>query len=220
VIAHRGASAYETENSLLAFRRALEMGADGIELDVHATADGNLVVHHDPDLNGRHLARLSLEDARRLRLPNGEALPTLSEALALITPAAIAFVELKTLPATADDALFTVFDHAPHPERCQVHSFDHRIIRRLTLARPALPAGVLSGAYAVDPAAEVHAAGAGALWQHEERVDRPLAALLHDAGLALYVWTVDRPERMKRLVADGVDGICTNCPDVAREVVQ
>jgi glycerophosphoryl diester phosphodiesterase len=219
VIAHRGASAYETENSLLAFRRALEMAADGIEFDVHATADGNLVVHHDPDVAGRRLDRLTLDQARRLRLPNGEPIPTLSEALALITPRATAFVELKTLPAEADDALFGAFDHAPRPDRCHVHSFDHRVIRRLTRSRPGLRAGVLSGSYDLDPAAEVRAAGAQVLWQHEERVDLPLAAQLHDEGFGLYVWTVDRRERMQRLIADGVDGICTNRPDVAREVV-
>ena len=78
---------------------------------------------------------------------------------------------------------------------------------------------MLSGSYAVDPAAEVHAAHAQALWQHQDRVDRPLAALLHDEGLKLYVWTVDRPDRIKRLADEGVDGICTNRPDVAREAL-
>jgi glycerophosphoryl diester phosphodiesterase len=220
VIAHRGASAYETENSLLAFKLALDLGADGVELDVHTTADGNLVVHHDPDLAGRDLTLLSLAEARQLRLPNGEPLPTLSEALAVITPRAVAFVELKTLPPEGDAALLAAFDHAPRPDRCHVHSFDHRIVRRLTQARPGLPAGVLSGSYPVDPAAEVRAAGAQALWQHQERVDRPLASLLHHEGFLLHTWTVDRPDRMLRLAADGVDGICTNRPDVAREVLR
>jgi len=220
VIAHRGASAYEPENSLAAFRKALDQAADGVELDVHATADGELVVYHDSDLAGRPLARLTLAEARRHRLPNGEPMPTLAEALALITPSAIAFVELKTLPPEADPALLARLDAAPRPERCQVHSFDHRIIRRLTARRPGLSAGVLSGSYTLDPARQVREAGATALWQHQEMVDGPLAALVHEAGFRLYAWTADRPDRIKRLLADGADGICTNRPDVAREVVR
>jgi glycerophosphoryl diester phosphodiesterase len=219
VIAHRGASAYEVENSLAAFRRALELGADGIELDVHTTRDGELVVHHDPDVARRPIAEQSLEQLRRHRLANGEPLPTLREALAVITPGAIAFVELKTLPVEAQPALLALFDSAPRPERCHVHAFDHRIVRRLGDDRPTLPSGILSGAYLLDPAAEVRAAGAKVLWQHQEQVDRPLAALVHDAGYRLYAWTVDRPERMRRLLADRVDGLCTNRPDVAREVI-
>lgn len=219
VIAHRGASAYEHENSLAAFRRALDQGADGVELDVHATADGHLVVHHDPEIARRAIALLPLAETRRHRLPNGEPIPTLMEALALITPAGMAFVELKTLPPDADPTLLAVFDDAPRPDRCHVHSFDHRVIRRLTVERPALPAGILSGAYPLDPTAEVRASGARALWQHEEQVDRPLAALVHHEGFRLYAWTVDRRDRMKQLLADGVDGLCTNRPDVAREVI-
>jgi glycerophosphoryl diester phosphodiesterase len=220
VIAHRGASAYEHENSLAAFRKALDQHADGVELDVHATADGELVVYHDPDVAGRPIARTALADTRRFLLPNGEPIPTLAEALALITPSAIAFVELKTLPAEADAALLGLLDRAPRPERCQVHSFDHRIIRRLTAQRPGLLAGVLSGSYTLDPARQVLEAGASVLWQHQEMVDGPLAALVHEAGFRLYAWTADRPDRIRRLLADGVDGICTNRPDVARGVVR
>lgn len=219
VIAHRGASGEEPENSLAAFRRALELGSDGVELDVHATADGGFVVYHDTELDGRAIGALGADAVRRHRLPNGEPIPTLAEALAVITPRAIAFIELKTLPPASDAAFLALVDAAPRPDRCHAHSFDHRIVRRLTAQRPTLLAGVLSGSYALDPTAQVRAAGAVALWQHEELVDAPLAALVHDAGLRLYTWTVDRPGRMRRLLADGVDGICTNRPDVAREVI-
>lgn len=219
VIAHRGASAEQPENSLAAFRRALELGADGVELDVHATSDGSLVVYHDAEIGDRPIAAMTLDEARRHRLPNDEPMPSLAETLALITPSAIAFVELKSLPPAADDAVFALFDAAPRPDRCHVHSFDHRIVQRLTRRRPSLPAGVLSGSYALDPAAPVRAAGAVVLWQHRDLIDAPLAAQVHEAGFRLYAWTVDRPGHMRRLIADGVDGICTNRPEIAREVV-
>jgi glycerophosphoryl diester phosphodiesterase len=220
VIAHRGASAEEHENSLAAFRRAIELGADGIELDVHATADGGIIVYHDAEMEGEPIRNLKAAMIHQFRLPNGEPVPTLAEALAVITPHANAFVELKALPPSADDALLALFDAAPEPERCHIHSFDHRIIHRLTAKRPTANAGVLSGSYAIDPVAPVRAAGATVLWQYVEQIDAPLAVSLHAAGLRLFAWTTDAPAHVRRLAAEGVDGICTNRPDVAREALR
>lgn len=185
------------------------------------TADHEIVVHHDADLNGHPICNLPSAIVLSHRLPNGETIPTLRQALDLITPRATAFVELKSLPPDADATLLGLFAAAPRPDRCHIHSFDHRIIRRLTAhgPRPTANAGILSGSYTLDPAEQVRAAGAEALWQHVDLVDRPLAAQIHDAGFRLYVWTVDRPDRMRQLIADGVDGICTNRPALAREVI-
>jgi glycerophosphoryl diester phosphodiesterase len=180
------------------------------------------MVFHDAELNGRPIGNLQSAIVLSYRLPNGERIPTLAEALTVITPRAIAFVELKTLPPEADATLLALFDAAPRPDRCHIHSFDHRIIRRLTAngQRPTANAGVLSGAYTLDPAQQVRAAGAETLWQYADLVDRPLAAQIHDAGFRLYAWTVDRPDRMRELIEDGVDGICTNRPALAREVIE
>jgi glycerophosphoryl diester phosphodiesterase len=219
VIAHRGASAVEPENSLAAFRRAFALGADGVELDVHTTADGELIVAHDGELDGRPIHALDVAHAAQHRLPNGEPVPTLAAALDVITLHGLAFIELKGLPPDADERLLALIDGCPAPERCQVHAFDHALIRRLTDRRPALEAGILSESYSVEPASDVSAAGAVALWQRADLVDAPLAALVRQAGFALYAWTVDEPDRMRRLVRDGADGLCTNRPDVAREVV-
>jgi len=220
IIAHRGASAEEPENSLAAFRRALVLGADGVEFDVHTTADRELVVAHDPDLDERPIARSTGAQVARHSLPNGEPVPTLRAALDVVTRDGIAFIELKGLPPDADERLLALIDACPAPDHCRVHAFDHRIIRRLTARRPALEAGILSESYSVEPAFDVSSAGAVALWQRADLVDAPLAALVRQAGYALYAWTVDQPERMRRLVAAGVDGICTNRPDVAREVIR
>lgn len=220
VIAHRGASAVEPENSLAAFRRALELGADGVEFDVHTTADDELVVAHDPDLDGHPICTLPSALVSRHRLPNGEPVPTLSAALDVITLHGLAFIELKDLPPDADERLLALIDACPAPDRCRVHSFDHALIRRLTARCPALEAGILSASYSIEPAFDVSSAGAVALWQRADLVDAPLAALVRQAGYALFAWTVDQPERMRRLVADGVDGICTNRPDVARAVLR
>jgi glycerophosphoryl diester phosphodiesterase len=219
VIAHRGASAYEVENSLAAFRAAVDLGADGVELDVHATADGIPIVHHD-DVAGAH--RISVTRYSELgdhSLANGETIPTLASALSMLGTNADAYVELKTLPPDHDDALLEVLDGGPAPQRCHVHSFDHRIVSRIRAKRPDLPAGVLSTSYPVNPVAQLIDASAGELWQAEHLIDRELVGTVQARGFHVYAWTVDDPARMRQLVALGVDAICTNRPDVAREVV-
>src|SRR2546426_410710 len=123
-IAHRGASAREVENSLAAFRAADALRADAVELDIHATADGALVV------------------------------------------------------------------------------------RRLGAQRPAVPRGVLSASYPVHPARMMEDADAQALWQHAPLIDADLVLKVHEAGGAVYAWTVDTPELMQSLLALGVDGLC------------
>src|SRR5687768_3494375 len=98
IIAHRGASGYEYENSRAAFRRAVTLDADGIELDVHATRDGAIVVHHDPEIAGYGpIGQLTLVEARQVRLRNGEPLPLLSEVLDLVGERDV-WIEVKTLP--------------------------------------------------------------------------------------------------------------------------
>jgi len=219
VIAHRGASGREVENSLAAFRAAAALGADAVELDVHATKDGVIVVHHDPIAGGLAIQWTSFTDVRAQTLANGEPVPTLAEALAIILPGMTAFVEVKGLDARWDAELFEVFDRSPAPARIAVHAFDHRIIRRLGAARPTLARGVLLASYPVHPLVDMEDAGATALWQHAELIDAALAAAVHSAGGALHAWTVDDPDEMRRLLAAGVDGLCTNHPERARKAI-
>jgi glycerophosphoryl diester phosphodiesterase len=219
VIAHRGASAERPENSLAAFRRAVELKADGIELDVHATADGELVVNHDDTLDGRPISETMLAAARAHHLPNGEPVPTLAEALAAAGGAITVFVEVKALAPGSDARLFKLLDGGPAPSRYQVHSFDHRIIRRLHDQRPAMRYGALSTSYLVNPVAQLHDAGATVLWQEASEVDAALVDAVHAADCTIIAWTVDNPRKARALAALGVDGLCTNKPDVIRQAL-
>ncbi len=219
-IAHRGASGREAENSLAAFRAAADLRADAVELDVHATADGVIVVHHDAGIGRRAIASMPAAAVREHRIANGERVPTLAEALAIILPAGLtAFVEVKALAARFDPALLAVFDASDVPDRIAVHSFDHRIIARLGRLRPGLSLGVLTASYEVHPARAMREAGAGAVWPHQDLVDAELVAAVHEAGGVVYPWTVDDPEEIRRLLALGVDGVCGNHPDRARSAI-
>jgi glycerophosphoryl diester phosphodiesterase len=219
VIAHRGASAVELENSLAAFRAAGRLGADGVELDIHATADGALIVHHDATIAGDPIPSSTTERIRAHRLANGEAPPLLEEALAAIDARLRVYVEVKTLPASADTHLLAVLDQGPNPAGYAVHGFDHRILARLGRRRPGLPRGVLSTSYPVNPVAPLRDAGATALWQDRALVDAELVKAVHQTGAQLIVWTVDAPFEMRHLAFIGTDGLCTNRPDAGRRTV-
>jgi glycerophosphoryl diester phosphodiesterase len=219
VIAHRGASAEALENSLAAFRRAVALGADGIELDVHSTLDGAFVVHHDPVVPGvGPIAAHSLEQLRVRSLPNGEPLPTLEEALEA-AGALDVWVEVKALEPAHDSALLGLLRRSPHPERYSVHSFDHRVVQRLCVGHPELRGGALLTAYLMDPVRALADAHASVLWQEWSMIDRKLVDHVHESGRTIIAWTVDAPAELVRLSALGVDGLCTNHPDRARHLL-
>ena len=219
VIAHRGASGYEYENSRAAFRRAVMLDADGVELDVHATRDGGIVVHHDPEIPGvGPICQLSLAEARQVRIRSGETLPLLTEILDLVGDRDV-WVEVKTLPAVYDHVLLNILDQGPAPGRYAIHSFDHRIVHRLGQARPSLPRGVLLSAYLQDPVAVMRAVGATTLWQEWQQVDQDLVANLHEAGFRVIAWTVNEIGDLDRMVRLGVDGLCGNYPDRIRVAI-
>lgn len=219
IIAHRGASGYEYENSRAAFRRALMLDADGVELDIHATSDGAIIVHHDADIPGvGPIAGLTREQARQLRLRNGELLPLLSEILDLVGDKEV-WVEVKGLPEQHDGQLLAALDSGPAPERYAVHSFDHRIIRRLGQRRPTLRRGILLTARLEDPLSAMEAVGASTLWQEWAQVDHDLVARVHAAGGAVIAWTVNEIGDLERMARLGVDGLCGNYPDRIRVAI-
>jgi glycerophosphoryl diester phosphodiesterase len=216
ILAHRGAPDGQPENSLAAFGAAIQRGAHGVELDVHPTRDGALIVHHDAEIPGLGpIAELDRETVRSARLTNGEPIPLLGEALARLVGAEV-WIELKSLPATADAALFEAIDQSPEPSRCAVHSFDHRIVARLSSRRPGLRSGILSTSYPIDPIAPLRAAGANTLWQEWHLIDPELVAAVHRAGAELIAWTVNDAGTARRLAEQGVDGLCGNFPERLR----
>jgi glycerophosphoryl diester phosphodiesterase len=212
-IGHRGASGHEYENSRAAFRRAKALGAEGVELDIHATRDGAIVVHHGPALEGvGRIGDLALDVVQQHHLPNGETVPLLSEVLTLLRGMDV-WVEVKGIEEYLDAVLLRTLHTGPEPERYAVHSFDHRIVRRLGERDGALRRGVLLDARLIDPLPVLAAAGATVLWQNQVMVDKALVDELHRAGRRLIAWTANNDADVTRLIACGVDGICTDYPE-------
>jgi glycerophosphoryl diester phosphodiesterase len=220
IIAHRGASGREFENTRAAFARAVELGADGVELDVHSTGDGIILVHHDAELPEiGPIGHLEYTEVLEFRLPNGETVPTLPEVLDILGDIDV-YVEVKTLAPSSDNALLSVLDQGPAPDRYAVHSFDHRIVARLGKERPSLPRGILLSSYPLDPIPLLDTAGAVTLWQDQRLIDAAIVEAVHKAGRRIIAWTVNKPQEAIRLARLGVDGLCGNYPDRLRSILE
>jgi glycerophosphoryl diester phosphodiesterase len=228
IIAHRGTPREHVENSLAAFDRALSYGVDGIELDVHATSDGVVVVHHDPTLRasvndgglgGRAIASISSRDLQRFRLDDGSRVPTLLDVCKLVGDRATVYVEIKGRGIEQLVADTIVAAHESHATRCAVHSFDHRIALRMRTLAPELPTGVLLSSYLVEPVSALLAAGARDLWQHWDMIDDHLVERVHAIGGRVIAWTINEPGAARHLASLGVDGLCTDLPRVIQQAL-
>jgi glycerophosphoryl diester phosphodiesterase len=221
VIAHRGASRAERENTVAAFRRAAELGADMVELDVRRSADGGLIVHHDAHLeDGRAISSTAATE-----LP--AYVPTLDAALDACGGVAVN-IEIKNDPAepgfdadrTLSDDVAALVRARHETDRILVSSFDRPSLDRLrAVADPPIATAWLVTAPRADVVDVLVAGGHQALHPWWQAVDRSLVERCHRAGLAVNVWTCDDPDAMERLAAWGVDGICTNVPDIAVAVL-
>lgn len=217
IIAHRGTPREHPENTLPAFSRALELGVDGIELDVHATADGVVVVHHDPvpraeppdaRYGSRPIASMRAAELGRFRV-GGTRIPTLAEVLELVATRAVVYVEIKA-PGIERPVVDCV--GAARAE-CAVHGFDHRVALRVRELAPRIPTGILMASYALDPAALLSAARARDYWQRWDQIDAVLVERVHSAGGRVVAWTVNESGAGSRLAAMGVDSLCSDVPD-------
>jgi glycerophosphoryl diester phosphodiesterase len=225
IIAHRGASRDAYENTIAAFALALEQGADGIELDVQATRDGVVVVHHDPlavrRVGGRAeavpIVAVTAAELATFRLPSGDAIPTLHEVLALVGDRATVYVEAKGMGV--GPLVAAVLD--AHPTvRTAVHAFDHRVPVAVRRLRPSTPIGLLSASYPLDVRGVLANSGATAFWQHAELIDEALVRAVHAEGVRLVAWTENSIPHARVLAAWGVDALCTDMPGALRTALE
>ena len=221
IIAHRGSPRECLENTLASFTRALEQRADGIELDVHGSADGHVVVHHDAVLQLESggiggtaaIRELTLAELRPARLHGGHRVPILEEVLELVGRHATVYVEVKAPHIEA--AVAAALDRHP-TVRTAVHSFDHRIPAAVRTLRPGTAIGFLSDAYLIDPTGMLHPTAPDALWQYTQLIDEALVLAAHERGVKVIAWTENDPDRARLLASWGVDGLCTDVPATIR----
>ena len=226
IIAHRGASAEAPENTLAAFRRALALGADGIELDVRVTRDGEAVVFHDStltrlaDRRGR-LARLLFRELREVRI-QGEPIPTLAEVLALARRRAVVQIEIKRGVAVAP--VVRALHRARADTGVVLASFDAALVAASRRLAPRIPRMLISGGgergQAKTLVPVLAALGAVGVSIDHRAIRSPVfVTALHRCGLCVWCWTVNDTRAMLRLASWGVDAILSDNPALLKSTL-
>jgi glycerophosphoryl diester phosphodiesterase len=241
VIAHRGASGVAPENTLAAFRKAVELGAGFIETDLQLSRDARLVALHDDTLgrttNGRGpVSSQTLEELRRLdagswfRTPDpqevsvfaGERIPTIEEVLAFGRTHEIGlFLEIKpTGPTGAEHAIVGALHACDEVARSVVLSFAPGVLKRVHQLDPLVVTGFLFSDRLPAAVGTAVDAGARQLLPRTDRVTRELVTDAHAHDLSVVAWTANTVEEMQKLISAGVDGIITNYPQRLVELLR
>lgn len=227
VVAHRGASAEAPGNTLAAFRRALERGARAMEMDVHRTADGHLVVIHDATVDrttdgSGAIAAMTLDAIRRLDAGawkgdafKGERIPTLAEVCQLARGRAFLVVEIKA-EGIADQVIALLEAEGVLGQSILI-SFSVDTVRRAKELRPDATVGLLTGR--ADDLPRVAELGLDAFCPHFAAATEAMARDLHAADRVLSVWTVNDEEAIRRMAAIGADFITSDDPALALSVL-
>jgi len=220
-ISHRGASAYEPENTLRAIKRALEYTVDMVEVDVRETRDRQIVVIHDETLerttNGRgYVHQMSFSELRKLDAGEGERIPTLQEVVDLVKGRVGLVVELKDSRTTENVA--EVLAENNFVDQTLVTSFIHSAVKRIKELNPQLKTGIIFRSAPIKPSQLALDANGNALFPYYKYVTAEMIEDAHSNHLTVNVWTVDTREEIEYYVRMGVDGVVTNKPDLLTDL--
>ena len=220
-VGHRGAAGHEPENTLRSFRKALDLGADMVELDVHLCGTGELVVIHDETVDrttdGSGSVRdMPFDELRGLDAGKGERIPTLREVLDLLDGRAGVNIELKAL-GTAEPVHEAIRDAIGRPgwshESILVTSFHLGELTELRGLSDEARIGVLVSGDPREVLEYAELIGAYSVNPHFGRTSREFVVDAHGRGLKVFVWTVNELGDIERMKAMGVDGIISDYPD-------
>lgn len=233
VIAHRGFSSIAPENTMTAFEKAIEIGADYLELDVHRTKDDSLVVIHDKsiarvscDSLTSNISEMTYKELQGVSAGycskfhdkyRDERIPTLLEVLELAKNKIKVCIELKV--EGAEEKVLQLVDQLDMEDQVIIFAFDYRTlakIRHLNKSIKILYLISYVNQYSIDYAKVINVDAIGAGYGTE--ITKELVDQIHENNMELWKWTVDKEEDMKQLISLGVDGIITNRPDVALEI--
>lgn len=216
IISHRGASAYLPENTLSSFRKAIEMGADLLELDVRKTKDDRLVVIHDNKIdrttNGLGPVRdKTLEELREYNAGSGEKIPVLEEVFSLDNGDIGFAIELKE--ERTEDQVIEMIREYGITNRVFLLSFRKKVIKYIKTLAPEIRTALISflpfGVVGKGIECSTDAIGVSKFF-----INRRLVEEAHNNGLHIFAWTVDDPARCRELKGLGVNGVVTNRPDI------
>ncbi|PAU93511.1 hypothetical protein CK503_11525 [Aliifodinibius salipaludis] len=241
IIAHRGASAYYPENTMIAFKKAVEMEAEMIELDVMMSKDGVPIVFHDAKLNrhtngSSYIKLYSLKELKNLDAGSwfhpkfsDQTIPTLEEVLTFASGKVALNIEIKT-EAVSNDIENSIEQKAlqlvkKYGMRNHVlfSSFDYRAVQHLKKLDPDIPVALLynrNQSRRLLPHQLVEQYNVDAFNCSYRQLKRKWMADLNKHKIPTFIYTVDSKRRMQKLIAGGVTGIFTNKPDLLKSVVQ
>ena len=236
VWAHRGASGYAPENTLAAFEKAVELGADGVELDIQLTKDDEIVVIHDEKIDrtsdGKGWVKdYTLEELRGFNYnrtkPEYEHadIPTMREVFELLKPTGLFInIEIKTgvfFYDKIEEKILALTKEMDMEDRVCYSSFNHYTVKRIHELKPDAEVGFLYADGPIDMPSYGEKYGVNAL--HPALYNLQYDGFIKECkekGLKLNVWTVNEKEHMQLCCKYGVNAIITNYPDIAREVVE
>ena len=215
-IGHRGARAYEPENTLRSFQKAIELGVDAVELDVRKTKDNEIVVIHNADVNkttnGNGLvSELSLEDIKRFVTEKGEKIPTLEEVLDSVGKRVKILVELKE--TGIEEQVLELIRQKGLIENLVIVSFHEEALRKVRELNGDVATGLIYVRHKnpIQTALELKAQYLLSLYRftHTSNIKKA-----HEKDLKVIVWTINKEEEVAEYRKKGVDGIASDRPDI------
>lgn len=217
VIGHRGASGYEPENTLRSINRAIELGVDAVEIDVHLSKDGEPMIIHDDTLerttNGfGRVDQTNYRGLKNLDAGKGEKIPTLQEVINICRDKCKVIIELKG--EKTDKAVAHCIRRNHFYNDCYVISFWHNMVKRIKKIDPKINTGVLIVGHPTRAYRLAKDANADLLMMNYKFVSKKLVEQAQENRMDVFVWNIDKKEELKDIVDMGVNGICSNKPDV------
>ena len=220
-IGHRGAKGYEPENTFVSFQKALDMQVDGIELDVHLSADGEIIVIHDESIdrttNGKGFVNtLSLRELNAFRIDGKSEIPTLQEVFDLINQDCFINIELKSYEAT-DKVVSLIEKYVTKKgwkyDRFLVSSFDWNALQQVAFLNDKIPIGVLTETDLELALAFAKFIQAKSIHPHFHLLTKENTAQMQEKGLQVFPWTINELEDIQKIKTFNVNGIITDFPN-------
>jgi glycerophosphoryl diester phosphodiesterase len=216
-IAHRGYTRNYPDNTVEAFKAALELGVDGVEFDVQETVDGGFFIHHDGSLDGKPIAGLTSKEMESARIQGSYVIPTLGETLDLIGHGPILIVELKQVRSLGP-FLQILRSHADVKHIVLV-SFSQELITRLAELAPDIMRAVITNT-GVKKADEItQLTKSMAIGMACADLNSAVIERLHGEGAMVFVWDCEGGDSLRRALEYDIDGIISDVPDLVKREI-